>query len=400
MCQPSQTTSFWGTFPVIGTHTPRRRIFDYDAFTHLARAFIRERDDGSLEIPPDYFNETFEKQARAHGVKILMSIGGGSVDADHWPALARDPQHVETFIDNVAKLLADHHYDGIDIDWEPAPKTDADGRDYGAFLKSLRARFPNIVITLAMTATRTGTQHIPMDDVVASVDFINAMTYSYATPSSGLGTFNENLHDDPQGAHTRHSVDDGTQNLLETRHVPPAKLLLGINFWACRYRVDHLGDKFPSHSKGYADNITYPQVLDLLSTGKYSALHDAVADASYLVRKSGGCLVTYDDPNSVRDKCEDALKLKCAGVIVWNTGADLGSGETPLLNEIAKSFGMPTLPISRPALEREMARLSEHPVPPNSSLDSLLKLEAQLRAARGMSDDEKWMATAPSTPQH
>jgi chitinase len=370
--------------------------FNYDAFTHLARAFIREQDDGTLTVPKGYFNESFEKAARAHGVKLLMSIGGGSSEADHWPALAHDPRHVQTFFDGVAKLLAEHQYDGIDIDWEPPPKRDDDGRDYTAFLKSLRARFPNILITLAMNATKTATAHFAMEDVVASVDYINAMTYSYATPSSGLATFNENLHADPDGAHTRHSVDDGMANLLETRHVPPTKLLLGINFWACRFRVDQLGDKFPPREKGYADNLIYPEVLDLLSTGKYTAMHDDVADASYLVRKGGGCVITYDDPVSVRDKCLDVLKLKCAGVIIWNVGADLAGGETPLLSAIDESFGMPKLPLSRSALEREITRLSDRPVLTNETLESLLKLDAQLRSARGTIDDEKWMSASPA----
>jgi chitinase len=370
--------------------------FNYEAFTHLARAFIREQDDGSLVVPADYFSESFDKAARSHGVKLLMSIGGGSSEADHWPAIARDPQHVQIFLANIGKLLADHHYDGIDIDWEPPPMTDADGTAYADFLKSIRRRFPKIILTLAMSPTKKATAHIPMDDVVASVDFINAMSYSYATPSSGLASFNGNLHPDPQAAHTRHSIDEDMANLIDAHHVPPSKLLLGINFWAGRYRVDQLGDKFTPHTKGLADNIDYPTVIDLLGTGRYNALRDPVADSPYLVSKKGGCVITYDDPTSMRDKCQAAIQLNCAGVIIWNVGADTGGGESPLLNAIDESFGMVRLPISKSALEREIVRLGKRPVPPDSSIESLLKIDSRLRADRGASEDQKWIATAPA----
>ena len=46
--------------------------------------------------------------------------------------------------------------------------------------------------------------------------------------------------------------------------------------------------------------------------------------------------------------------------------------------------------------EREIARLSEHPVPPDETLESLLKIDAQLRSARGVEDDAKWIASAPA----
>jgi chitinase len=401
------STAFARPDHVVLGYVPSRRDaiaspedFDYDAVTHLARAFIREQDDGSLKVTSDFFSPAFEKAAHDHGVKILMSIGGGSSEAAHWQALANDPKHVQTFLDNVAALLKSHpQYDGIDIDWEPPPLTDSDGKAYADFLKSVHAKFPDKILTLALTATKNGLAHIPMDEVIPSIDFFNAMTYSYAVPSSGLATFNGNLHDDPQGAHTRHSVDEGMENLVQLHHVPPAKLLLGMTFWANRYRVDHLGEKYPSHSSGFADSIEYPRALDLLTTGEYTELHDATADGSYIVRTKGGCVITFDDPNSVHDKCEKVKQMKCAGVMIWDIGADAGGGEAPLLSAIDESFGMQPLSISRPALEREVVRLSQRPLQPNLDLQSLLKIDTELRAHRARQDDAQWAASATAHNQ-
>jgi chitinase len=369
--------------------------FDFDAFTHLCRAFLREQDDGSLAPDAGYFDPNFESLARSHGVKLLMSVGGASPIPDHWLNLADNPAHMRTFLDSLDQLLKEHQYDGIDIDWEPAPKNDAEGKSYVALLKAIHERFPGKMLTLALGVTKKSLAHIPMDQVIANVDLLNAMTYSYATVGSGIATFNENLHADP-AAKTRYSVDDGIANLIETYHVPPEKVLLGINFWPDRFRASHLGDTFPRGDRSYEDNIPFPEVMDLLSTGKYTPHRDDVADAPYILRNTGNCLITYDDPISVKAKCDLARQTKCAGVMIWHLGADLGSGETPLLNAIDESFGMKPTPISTSALEHEIARLSKKPAPGNLTLDALLKLDQKLRTDQAAADDAKWITGSKS----
>jgi GH18 family chitinase len=236
---------------------------------------------------------------------------------------------------------------------------------------------------------------MPMDDVIANIDYLNVMCYTFTTVNTGIAAFTENLHDNTTvPGHTRASVDDAMRILLQEHHVPPAKILLGINFWATRFRVNQLGDKFPAHNREFVDNLSFPQIQDLLHTGKYTNETDPVAGSSYLVRNGGGSVIVYEDPSAVRAKCELAKQLNCAGVMIWHIGSDNGGGETPLLSAIDESFGMPKPTVSAPALQREIALLGKHPVPPGASLESLVKMDADLRAKRGAADDEKWAAGA------
>ena len=116
--------------------------YNFDALTHLARAFLVPHPDGTVEVPQGYFNTTMETQARQHGVKLLMSLGGEASNADNWLSIARRPEYLQKFCGDIQKLLVDHGYDGIDIDWEPSATTTEDGLTYTSFLKTLRTAFP------------------------------------------------------------------------------------------------------------------------------------------------------------------------------------------------------------------------------------------------------------------
>ncbi len=380
------------------------RDFNYDAYTHLARAFLRPRPDGTLLVAPNYFNGDLERAAHDHGVKLLMSIGGEGGKLDAWLATARDPQHVAVLLDTLADLYAAHPaYDGVDVDWEPAPATDATGRAYADLLGAIRRRFPGKLLTIAIPSKDYAVAHVPIADVVAAVDLINVMAYDYSGPWTGLASFGANLHPDPAGpARTPFSVDQGLSNLIEHRHFPPAKLVLGMTFWGYRFRVDHVGDAFPRHGKGFADNVEYPRVLDLQAAGRFVAARDDTADASYLTRTGGGStIVTYDDPQSIRDKCDAALRLGCAGVMIWHAGADLAAGRTPLLDAIGARFGVPaSAGPSLAALRRELARLRGKPVDEAEPIESLLAADQKLRLGGAVADDNQWAATPTSRPTH
>src|SRR5262252_5082532 len=50
--------------------------YNYRAFTHIARAFLKPQADGRIPVEEGYFNPSLTKLARASGVKLLISLGG------------------------------------------------------------------------------------------------------------------------------------------------------------------------------------------------------------------------------------------------------------------------------------------------------------------------------------
>jgi chitinase len=313
--------------------------YNFGAITHLARAFLEPHADGSIGVADNYFNKKMEDAAHQHGVKLLMSIGGEAEKADHWLSIARHPQYRDRFMDTIAQLLNAHHYDGFDIDWEPTALTNEDGAAYTSLLKSLRARFPKVIITTALPASEYWVSHFSWPDVWNNVDYVNVMVYCYSGAWAGKATYASNLY--PPGAYKPepgYSADEGMRNLIDNHHVPPDKLLFGLTFWGLRFNVDHMGDAFPKNKPGYCTDISYAQAIALLRSGQYHDLWDKRAAMPYMTRTGGGSVVAYENPASITLKCLDAQKLGCAGVMIWHLGADKDGSQTPLMNAITQAL--------------------------------------------------------------
>jgi chitinase len=381
------------------------QAYNYDALTHLARSFLMPRPDGTLDVPPDFFNPAMESLARSHHVKLLMSIGGESETADHWLSVARHPQYLQRFIDRLDQLMAEHHYDGIDIDWEPSALIDEDGLAYTTMLKALRARFPKAVLTTALNAGDYWISHHSWKDVCDSVDYVNVMVYIYSGAWGGQAAYASNLF--PPGAYPpepEYSVDEGMRNLIDHHHVPPAKLLMGVTFWGSQFCVDHVGDSFPKNKPGYSSNLTYGQTMDLLATGRYRQMWDEKAAMPYAERTTSGSVICYEDARSIRLKCQHARKLGCAGVMIWHVGADVYGRHAPLMDAIAESFGASPQVLSADVLPAQIASIKSDlqrlratapaTIQPDANVEDVRKILGQAWAER---QDQAWRAPNAST---
>ena len=376
--------------------------YNYSALTHIARSFLAPHPDGSIGVPSNFFNKKMESLARQHNVKLLLSLGGEADNADNWLSIARHPQYLARFYAELENLIVQHGYDGIDIDWEPSPLTDEDGVAYTSMLKGLRARFPKMVLTTALGASEYWISHHSWKDVFDSVDYVNVMVYTYSGAWGGRAAYASNLH--PPGAYPpqpEFSVEEGMRNLIENHKAPPAKLLMGITFWASRFAANKIGDPFPINQPGYSDDITYEQAMGLIGSGNYQEFWDEKAGMSYLERKGGGSVVTFENPRSIKLKCEYADKLHCAGIMIWHVGADVYGQHAPLMDIVAESFGVTPQRLSREVLESQIldlqrslkipadsAKLSQQP--DNQAENQRLELEKQA----ALEQDQQWQTEA------
>jgi chitinase len=57
----------------------------------------------------------------------------------------------------------------------------------------------------------------------------------------------------------------------------------------------------------------------------------------YLQNESGGEIVFYDDPESIRIKSEYARSNNLRGIMIWSLGSDFMEGRQPLLDAIGKA---------------------------------------------------------------
>ena len=386
--------------------------YDYTNLTAIARAFVRPTADGSVEVPDGYFNADLEKHAREHHVKLLLSLGGGGASGADWLSMATDAKHREHFLGELAKLMAEHQYDGVDLDWEPPDPSKADGDAYRVFIVALRAKFPHALLTTALPADAYQTRFTPWAEVTKNLDYVNVMAYDFSGPWSGVAGHATNLF--PAGDYkpaAGHSVAEGLKHLIDDAHVPPAKLLVGLNLWGYRFRADHLGDAFPRNAPDVSDALTFQQTQALFRTGHYQSHWDAGANMPYLERNGGGSVICYDDAESVRRKCEYAKGLGCAGVMVWNLGSDATATQTPLIDAAVQTFGLTARPLSRATLQAQIADAAEEirrgpagsapaaAVPADLAklpVDQLVALNARLQEQAATANDARWMAKTPA----
>ncbi|HEY5038505.1 MAG TPA: glycoside hydrolase family 18 protein, partial [bacterium] len=318
--------------------------YNYDALTHIARSFLLPKADGTIISQGGFWDPTLEKMAHAHGVKMIVSLGGAAANADNWLAMSRDAKAEKFFFDNLEKLIVDNHYDGVDIDWEPSALTGADQATYTQFLQNLRKRFPNWIITAALGGGEYWAKHISWTEVAKQVDWINWMTYDYAGSWTGHSGHNANLYA-PKNPKVNSDLDiDSNLTNLETKYgVAANKLVLGLPFYGIQFFSEHMGDSFIGDAIKAGAEIQYYEIAPILSGKNYKAFWDEGAQVPYLEKVGGGYIISYDDPKSISLKCDYAVKKGMKGVMIWNLGADLVGDHAVLLDTIAKAYGAPTM---------------------------------------------------------
>jgi chitinase len=323
-----------------GTYPPS--AYDYASLTHIARSFLSPHADGHISDSGGFWSDELEQRAHAHGVKLLASIGGAAPDANHWLSMARDQAALARFFDELQALIAQHHYDGVDIDWEPSAQTDPDQATYTAFMKALRQRFPKWIITTALGTGDWNARHISWREIAANVDYINLMTYVFAGAWTGHSAHNANLYppsDFSDGSPL--SVATNVKDIIGKYGVPAEKLTVGLAFYGIQFSTDRMGQPFPERSRYRGEEISYTQVARLAQSPDYAAKWDEGAKVPYLERKAGGHTLSYDDPRSIAEKCAFASNLGVGGVMIWYVGGDVVRGQPVLQQALAKTYGMP-----------------------------------------------------------
>jgi chitinase len=319
--------------------------YDYASLTHIARAFLTPHPDGHISAGAGFWSEELERRAHQHSVKLLASIGGAAPDANHWLSMARDPAARERFFSELDALISEHHYDGVDIDWEPSAQSELDQTTYTEFMQALRHHFPKWVLTTALGTGDWNARHISWQQVAASVDYINLMTYVFAGGWTGHSAHNANL-DTPSDVSDGSplSVSRNVRDIIQKYGVPAEKLTIGLAFYGIQFSTDHLGQAFPERARYKGEELSYTRIERLSHSLDYSARWDEGARVPYLERKQGGHTVSFDDPRAIAEKCAFASRVGAAGVMIWYLGADLVQGQPRLQQALAKTYGLPVTP--------------------------------------------------------
>lgn len=320
-----------------GWHTnayPCTRI-DYSQVTDIAHAFVWPLTNGTLNVPPYYLYPELLEMAHAHGVRMIVTVGGGSKSI-YFPAMARDPVARAKFVRELTAFCVTNKYDGVDYDWE-SPTNAAERTDFTMLVQETRAALdaakPNMTLSAALRRTAKDGQWLDVDQLKKYLDWFGVMTYNYHTASAKRSGHASPLYpspDDPQGP--TYCVDASVK-YFQDRGVPREKLFMGFLFHGYQYASTNLY----APSTGASDGI-YSNVVKNLSNG-WTRVWDNTSRVPYLVNPDHTTLISYDDRQSIQEKCDYAAKEHLNGAIIWALGQDSYPGSTnELLTIVGRNF--------------------------------------------------------------
>ena len=270
------------------------------------------------------------------GLKILISIGGWTWSKNFSDAVLTDTS-TQNFVSSAVAIVSKYNLDGIDIDWEyPGMMGDSniyrpeDKQHYTFLLKDLRESLDSLshitnmkyYVTTAVGGSQNYIDHTEMDKVQQYADYINIMSYDYASSSDPVSGHHTNLYTS-SGDNNQHSAHKSIQAFIASG-VPPAKIVIGIAFYGKGWQMESaenngLYRKAVKPARG--GGFTYLKD-SLVNKNGYKQYWDAKAKAPYLFNPDKKIFISYDDERSVKNKCKYVKRYHLAGAMFWEYNSD------------------------------------------------------------------------------
>lgn len=274
---------------------------DYAKLTHINIAFENPADaKDTLSFHAE--NDLLIAQAHAHGVKVLVSVGGGSASEDkamreRWFDLISAEKRAG-FVAGLTAYVTAHELDGLDVDLEGP----AINGDYGAFIEALApALKPQKKLLTAALSKGYGGNHVPAA-ALSRFDFVNVMAYDATGPWQPR----------KPGQHSSLEFAQSNVDYWLQRGLPKAQIVLGVPFYGWGF-----GKAFRQGEYRYAD---------LVKKHPEAAGTDQIGDA-----------IWYNGLPTVRAKAKLVREQGLGGIMIWSLNSDAG-GELSLLTAIRRAL--------------------------------------------------------------
>ena len=325
-----------------------------NGLSHINYAFVDIQDNRAWlhneKTDTVNFRKLNELKTINPNLKILISIGGWSWSKHFSDAVLTDTS-TQNFVQSAVNIVSTYNLDGIDIDWEyPGMIGDSnvyrpeDRTHYTNLFKNLREKLDVLskqtnkkyFVTTAIGGSLEFIQHTQLEEAQKYLDYINLMSYDFNESYDNIAAHHTNLFT-PANMPYIHSADDAIQNLKKAG-VDVSKIVMGIAFYGKGTIV-----------KSADNNGLYQIPVNSVRGGGYTYLKDSLVNqkgfvrywddaskAPYLFNAEEKIFITYDDEESVKDKCAYIRKYKLAGAMFWEYSSDK---KLYLLKVINDAFG-------------------------------------------------------------
>jgi chitinase len=313
----------------------------YEQFTHLCHAFLTTTATGELKAEGNLPTKELTSLAHAKNVKVLLSLGGMDSNKYFGP-LVRDANASSRFIDGVMKMVIEHNYDGIDLDWE-FPKgpeeRDAMTSMAGIFRQKMDAHKPGMLLTSAVSGSTWAARSIDGPALLPLMDFMMVMTYDMHGPWSDHAGLNSVLERDPHDKDgcSLFTVSGQMAHWTDSKGWPKDKLLVGVPCYGRGFSVDAWYQPIK-----YGDKVKFPYLpfrdVDSLLKQGWNRHWNEGAQAPWLSKQGVKELISYDDEESAAAKGKWAAQNGFRGVFFWEISQDYVNGQHKLVQAATDAY--------------------------------------------------------------
>lgn len=311
---------------------------DAKTLTHINNAFGQLHMDGSIDVSRLEMPRQME-QIRAWNpdIKILCSIVPAEPDA--FTACAASESLRKKTAESCAALIREYHYDGVDFDWEyPCVPSNGmnctpdDKHNFTLFCREVRQAVDALggspLVTIAAGADLYYVESVELPELAKVLDHVCLMTYDLKCGFHALAGHHTQLYSST-GDVFRNSCDQALR-LFADAGMPREKLLLGAAFYSRKWEGiqdrNHGLLQICKTGGGYGPDFT-TLAAEYIDKNGYTRYWDDEAKAPYLF--NGSTFLSYDDEQSIREKCEYVKREGFGGIFYWEhkcdtTGALLG----------------------------------------------------------------------------
>jgi chitinase len=323
-----------------------------EKITHINYAFVDIKNNRAflhLEATDTINLKNLKKlKEKNPSLKLIISIGGWSWSGNFSDAALSDTSR-RAFASSAVAIVKRFDFDGIDIDWEYPAQVGAgnifrpeDKENFTDMLKELRISLDSLatttgkpkILTIAAGADTSFLSHTEMKAAQKYLDYINLMTYDFKDEGDAVAGHHTNLFANENGKETY--TDLSVKNYIRAG-VPVNKIVVGCAFYGRGWKLKTVSRQgLYEPATGNIRIGGYTRIKDsIMSNRDYSRYWDKNAKAPYLFNSKDSIFISYDDEESVTEKCRYVQKNKLAGVMFWEYFED---PKCYLLNAIYKQM--------------------------------------------------------------
>ncbi|WP_372661448.1 glycosyl hydrolase family 18 protein [Cohnella sp.] len=287
------------------------------------------------------------KKANPH-LKTLISVGGWTWSGQ-FSDIALTASSRAKFADSAVQFIRDYSFDGVDLDWEypvsgglaSNTKRPSDKQNFTLFLKEIREKLntaqkedgKTYLLTIAGGAFPGYVQNTEMDQIAKHLDWVNLMTYDFHGDWENVSNHQAPLYMDPKDPvayNAKGNINSTIYTYLKAG-IPANKLILGIPLYGRSWTgCDITNQGLYQSCKGVADGVLADGIHEYGNlenqgwiNGKgFVRYWSNTAKVPWLLNKSTGTFITYEDPESIAYKAKYIKSKGLGGAMFWEINQD------------------------------------------------------------------------------